>query len=118
MNLPFQRKFLISFLFIESAIIILTGLIIIGLHFIINTDTLGVGLIILLFGIVNTSFTIVIAYCWRIYNDIKYFLITLLKLKKNTKKIIFHLLLQKKPIIADRLFNVCRDGWILLLNYK
>lgn len=68
----FHTKFIISFLFMESLLIILAGLITIALHFTLGDVSIFVpGLVILLFGTVNMSFTAITAYLWRIYNDMK-----------------------------------------------
>ena len=68
----FHTKFLISFLFIESSIIVASGVLTIAAHFFLeNINCLVIGLVILLFGIINMSFTAVVAYLWRVYNDMK-----------------------------------------------
>jgi glycosyltransferase involved in cell wall biosynthesis len=67
----FHTKFLITFLFLESLLIMLSGTLTIALHFIANYNCFIIGLVILLFGIVNMSFTAVVSYLWRVYNDMK-----------------------------------------------
>lgn len=68
----FHTKFLISFLFMESVLIIMAGLIMMFTHFFIESKIpLSVSFITFLLGIINMSFTAVIAYSWRIYNDMK-----------------------------------------------
>lgn len=68
----FHTKFIISFLFLESLAIILAGLSTIALHILSDSYSTGIlGLVVLLFGVVNMSFTAVAAYLWRIYNASK-----------------------------------------------